>query len=63
LLAKGAIAAAKMLAQGPARAGFANARLLVARFYADHHLSRVPASLGVVRDGAASVLAARAADF
>jgi 3-(methylthio)propanoyl-CoA dehydrogenase len=63
LLAKGAVAATKMLAQGPARAGFANARLLVARFYADHHLSRVPASLSVVRDGAASVLAATAADF
>ncbi len=63
LLAKGALAATRMLAQGPSRAGFANSRLLVARFYADHHLARVPASLGVVCEGAASVLAARAEDF
>jgi 3-(methylthio)propanoyl-CoA dehydrogenase len=63
LLAKGAIAATRILAQGPARAGYANARLLIARFFADHHLSRVPAALSVVREGAASVLAATAADF
>ncbi|MCM0022246.1 MAG: acyl-CoA dehydrogenase C-terminal domain-containing protein, partial [Tagaea sp.] len=63
LLAKGALAATRLLARGPARAQFANARLLVARFYADHHLSKVPAALFAIREGAASVLAARAADF
>ncbi|MFM7345600.1 MAG: acyl-CoA dehydrogenase [Tagaea sp.] len=63
LLAKGALAATRLLAQGPSQAGFANARLLVARFYADHHLAKVPASLEIVRHGAASVLAATAADF
>jgi 3-(methylthio)propanoyl-CoA dehydrogenase len=63
MLAKGALAAARLLAQGPARAHFANARLLVARFYADHHLSKVPAALSAIREGAASVLAATAADF
>ena len=63
LLAKGALAATRKLAEGPAQAGFANARILVARFFADHRLAQVPAGLVVVRDGAASVLAATAAEF
>jgi alkylation response protein AidB-like acyl-CoA dehydrogenase len=63
LLAKGALAATRMLAQGPTQAGFANSRLIVARYFADHRLSRVPASLFAVRDGAASVLAATADVF
>jgi 3-(methylthio)propanoyl-CoA dehydrogenase len=63
LLAKGALAATAMLARGPQGAAFANARLLVARFYADHRLSRVPGCLFAIREGGASVLAATAADF
>ncbi|MCA0451263.1 MAG: acyl-CoA dehydrogenase, partial [Proteobacteria bacterium] len=58
LLAKGAILAAKRPDDPHTRR-----RLLVARHFADHLLSKVPGALHGVRDGAASVLTAQAADF
>jgi 3-(methylthio)propanoyl-CoA dehydrogenase len=58
LLAKGAILAAKRPAEP-----HTHRRLLVARHFADHLLSKVPGALYGVREGAASVLAAQAADF
>jgi alkylation response protein AidB-like acyl-CoA dehydrogenase len=58
LLAKGAILAAKRPDDPHTRR-----RLLMARHFADHLLSKVPGALHGVREGAASVLAAQAADF
>ncbi len=58
LLAKGALLATKRPDDPHTRR-----RLLVARHFADHLLSKVPGALHGVRDGAASVLTAQAADF
>ncbi len=58
LLAKGAALAAARPADPPSRR-----RLLVARHFADHLLSKVPGALHAVRDGASAVLAAQAGDF
>jgi 3-(methylthio)propanoyl-CoA dehydrogenase len=58
LLAKGAALAATRAADPRMRR-----RLLVARHFADHLLSKVPGALHGVRDGAAAVLTAEAADF
>jgi len=56
LIARGALAASHALSRGGADSGFYEARLVVARFYADHLLSQAPALLHPLRDGSAAVL-------
>ena len=56
-LARGALAASDALRGGSSDSAFYEARLVVARFYADHLLSQAPSLLHPVRDGATAVLA------
>ncbi|MBI3507312.1 MAG: acyl-CoA dehydrogenase [Proteobacteria bacterium] len=55
LLAKGAAAAATRLGAGGADATFLEARLIVARYFADHVLAQAPALVHPIRFGAGSV--------
>ncbi len=56
-LARGAVSAVEHLGGGASDSDFYEARLAVARFYADHILSQAPALLHPIRDGASAVLA------
>jgi 3-(methylthio)propanoyl-CoA dehydrogenase len=56
LIARGALAANDALAAGGRDSGFYEARLAVARFYADHLLSQAPALLHPIRKGGGTVL-------
>jgi alkylation response protein AidB-like acyl-CoA dehydrogenase len=55
LLGKGVVAASGRLARREGDPAFLEARLIVARYFADHLLSRAPALLHPVRDGAAAI--------
>jgi hypothetical protein len=57
LIARGALAAQAALAEGPANAAFHEAKLITARFYADHLLGQAPGYLAPIRNGAAATLA------
>ena len=56
LMAKGALAAVAALRRDGGAAAFHEAKLVTARFFADHVLSQAPTFVHTVRDGAASVL-------
>ena len=56
-LARAALAARKGLLQGSGDPGFLRAKLLTARFYADHVLAQAPGLAETVVNGAAAVLA------
>ena len=56
-MARALLAAERMLATGEGDAAFANAKIATARFYAEHVLSKAPASREAIVDGAASVMA------
>ena len=56
LIARGALAASQALRRGGSDSDFYEARLAVARFFADHLLSQAPTFLHPIRDGSAAVL-------
>ena len=55
-LGRGALAASQALASGGSDSGFYEARMAVARFYADHLLSQAPALVHPICGGASAVL-------
>ncbi|HLB80505.1 MAG TPA: acyl-CoA dehydrogenase, partial [Dongiaceae bacterium] len=57
LLAESALAALRRLAQGGAGSGYLEAKLTIARFYADTILAQAPGLAAAVTDGAAGTLA------
>ena len=62
-MARAADAALAGLAAGPREAEFLRAKLRSARFYADHELSRAPASVHAAVAGAAAILSAEDAEI
>jgi hypothetical protein len=57
MLARSAHIASKMLADGEGDADFLRAKILTARFFADHVMSQAPALAAAITRGADSVLA------
>ncbi len=62
-LARGAIAARRQLAEGRGDAGFLHAKIVTARFYADHVLAQAPGLAHTVIHGARGALALAEDEF
>ena len=63
MLARSADIAARQLAKGEGDAGFLAAKILTARFFADHVMSQAPALSAAITRGADSVLAVEESQF
>tara|TARA_B100001123_G_C15251223_1_gene1002861 strand:+ start:57 stop:1049 length:993 start_codon:yes stop_codon:yes gene_type:complete len=63
MLARGAIEASKQIADGSSDIDFLSAKLITAQYYAEVHLSKVPALLTPIRHGGGCVMAFDPAQF
>jgi hypothetical protein len=62
-MARSALVAQRRLDEGAANSAFYRAKLVTARFYAEHLLGRTQASLASIRAGSGSVMALEEAQF